>query len=308
MLVTTSLQFDQFAFSDPQVKLGVQFFVLSGLFASAILSEEIEATERLFEISEENSNVNSNKNDEHKNETSVNSTKGNAAAYKENWPSAPQPGDIHRITTPVIITSPHADLQRNLSAIPIPDAIYSSQHSHLSEEDYVKALQKHHYPSKGDEEGQRKHQYSQPLPPDLFLAQKYIHVQQQKDQEGSIKQNFPKPVLPEAKHRGYSFNSESISYKPLKFDADPSTLFTSGKGGPSLEKGSGYDNKEMSFKQKIPNTMQGNTYPYPYQNPHSSRDSEIESSTTSSNAVFAKGHQGGSWVDGYKTGITYQER
>jgi hypothetical protein len=297
MLATTSLQFDQSVFSDPQVKLGVQLFVFSGLFASAILSEETEATEKLLEIGEENSD----KNDEHKNETTVDSTKDNAAAYKENWSSAPQPGDIHRITTPVIITSPHADRQRNFSAISIPDAIYSSQYSDLNHGHYEKALQKHHYPPEGDEDGQRKHQYSQPLPPDLFLEQKYLHVQQQKDQERRNKQNFPKPVLPEAKHNGYSFNSDSISYKPLKFDGDPSTLFTSDKGGPSLQKG--HDNKH-----NIPTAMQGNTHPYPYQNPHSSGDAETESPPTSSGAVFAKEYQSGSWVDGYKTGITYQER
>jgi hypothetical protein len=264
----------------------LQFFVFSGLFASAILSEE--ATEKLLEIVEENSN----KNDEPKNETSVDSTKDNVAAYKDNWSSAPQPGDIHRITTPVIITSPHADRQRNFSAIPIPDAIYNSQYSDHGH--YVKALQKHHYPPEEVENGQRKHQYSQPLPPDLFLEQKYLHVQQHKDQERKNKQNFPKPVLPEAKHNGYSFSSDSTSYKPLKFDEDPSTLFTADKGGTS--------------QHKIPTAMQGNTHPYPYQNPHSGGGAETESPPTSSGPVFAKEHEVGSWVDGYKTGVTYQER
>jgi hypothetical protein len=285
----------------------VQFFVLSGLLASAVLSEGIEVTEKLVESDEENSNRNNNNNNEQNNETSVSSPNDNATAYRNNWSSAPQPEDIQRIITPVVITSPHADHHKNFSGSPMLDAIYSSDYYHLNHEHYAKAIQKHHYPPKEDDDGQKKHKYSQPLPPDLFLAQKYLHVQQQKEQERSNKQNFPKPVLPEAKNNGYNFNSDSISYKPLKFDTDPSILFTSGKGGTSMEKGIDYDNKEVPFKYKMPTPTKGNTHPYPYQNPYSSGDKEIESPTTSSSAPFAKDYQAGSWVDDYKTGIKYQE-
>lgn len=307
MLVTTSLQYDQYHFFNSQVKLGVQFFVFSGLFASAVLSEGIEVTEKSVDSGEENSNININDNNDQNNETSASSTNNNATAYKNNWSSAPQPEDIQRIITPVIITSPHADHHKNFSASPMLDAIYNSEYYHLNHEHYAKAIQKHHSSPKEDDEGQKKHQYSQPLLPDLFLAQKYLHVPQQKDQERSNKQNFPKPALPEAKNNGYNFNSDSISYKPLKFDSDPSILFTSSKGGSSVEKGSDYDNKGVPLKYKMPNQMKGNTHPYPYQNPFSSGGTEIESPTTSSSALFAKEYQGSSWVDGYKTGIKYQE-
>jgi hypothetical protein len=295
-------------FFDSQVKLSVQWFVLSGLLASAVLSEGIEVTEKLVESGEENNNRNNDNNNEQNNETSASSTNNNATAYRNNnWSSAPQPEDIQRIITPVVITSPHADHHKNFSGSPMLDTIYSSDYYHLNHEHYAKAIQKHHYPPKDDDDGQKKHQYSQPLPPDLFLAQKYLQAQQQKEQERSNKQNFPKPVLPEAKNNGYNFNSGSISYKPLKFDSDPSILFTSGQEGSSAEKESDYDNKEESFKYKIPTPTRGNTHPYPYQNPYSSGDTEIESPTTSSSAPFAKNYQTGSWVDGYKTGIKYQE-
>jgi hypothetical protein len=285
----------------------VLFSVLSGLFASAVLSGGIEVTEKIVETGEENTNRNNNKNNEQSNETSVSSTNNNATTYKSNWSSAPPPGDIQRIITPVVITSPHVDHHKNFSASPMLDAMYNSEYYHLNHEHYAKAVQKHQYPSKEDDDGQKKHQYSQPLPPDLFLAQQYLHVQQQKEQERSNKQNFPQPVLPEAKNNGYNFNSDSISYKPLKFDTDPSILFTSDKGGSSVAKGSGYDNKEVPFKYKLPTPMKGNTHPYPYQSPYSSGETEVESPTTSSSAVFAKEYHAGSWVDGYKTGITYQE-
>ncbi|PNF27462.1 hypothetical protein B7P43_G08984, partial [Cryptotermes secundus] len=290
-----------------QVKLGLQFFVLSGLFASAVLSEGIEVTEKSVDSGEENSNINIDNNNEQNNETSARSTNNNATTYKNNWSSAPQQEDLQRIITPVVITSPHAKQHKNFSASPMLDAIYHSEYYDLNHGHYAKAIQKHYSSPKEDDEGQKKQQYSQPLLPDLFLAQKYLHVQQQKDQERSNKQNFQKSALPEAKNNGYTFNSDSISYKPLKFDADPSIVFTSSNGGSSVEKGSDYDNKDVPFKYKMPTQMTGNTHPYPYQNPFSSGGTEMESPTTSSSALFAKEYQGSSWVDGYKTGIKYQE-
>lgn len=271
-------------------------------------------TEKSLENGEEISSRNNDKISEENSETSASSNNKNVTTYKNNWSSAPQPEDIQRIITPVIITSPHADRKNNFSASPMLDAIYNPEYYQLNHEHYLKTAQKHnshtsehHYsPTEGDD-GQKKHQYSQPLPPDLFLTQQYLKVQQLKEQERSNKQGFPKPALPEAKSNGYNFNSDSISYKPLKFDTDiPSILFTSDKGS-SMTKDSGYDSKEVPFQYTLPTPMKGNTHPYPYQSPFFSGETDMEPPTTSSSSTAAKHYQAGSWIDGYKTGITYQE-
>jgi hypothetical protein len=292
----------------------VLFFVLNGLFASVVLSVGIDVTEKIEDNGEEASSRNNNNNNEQNSETSVSSTNNNATTYKNNWSSAPQPEDIQRIITPVVM-SPHADWNKNFSASPMLDAIYNPEYYQPNHEHFLKAALKHsshnsghHYSSKEEDDGQKKHQYSQPLPPDLFLTQQYLKIQQLKEQERSNKQSFPKPALPEGKSNGYSFNSDSISYKPLKFDTDlPSILFSSGKGGSSMTKGGGYDNKESLFQYTLPTPTKGNTHPYPYQNQYSSSETEVEPPTTSSSSTAAKQHHASSWVDGYKTGITNQE-
>jgi hypothetical protein len=293
----------------------VKIYVLSGLFSSLILSEGFEVTEKTLENGDETISGNYNSNNEQNNETLVSSTSNNVTMLKNNWSSAPQPEDMQRIITPVVITSPHEDRQKNFSASPMLGAIYNQEYYRLNQKHYVKAAQKHQYSSneeeEEEEEGQKTHQYSQPLSPDLFLAKQYLKIQQHKEQEEydsrNNRQNFPKPALPEAKNNGYNFNSDSISYKPLKFDTDfPSTLFTSDRGS-SMTKGSAYDNKEAPFQYTLPNPMKGNTHPYPYQSPYSSRDDERAPPATSSSAMTAKQYHPGSWMDGYKTGITYQE-
>jgi hypothetical protein len=299
-----------------QVQASTVLFVLSGLFASAILSEGIEVTEEILENGEENGSGNNNNNiNEQNSETLASSTNKNATTYKNNWSSASQPKDVHRITNPVVITSPHADRNKNFTASPMLDAIYNPDYYQPNQEHYSNAAQKHnshtyrhhHYLSTEDDDGHKKHQYSQPLPPDLFLAQQYLKVQQMKEQERSNKQSFPKPAVPEAKSNGY-INTDNIPRKPLKFDTDiPSILFNSDKGGSSMTKGSGYDSKEVPFQFTLPTPMKGNTHPYPYQSLYSSGESEVEPPNTSSSPTVAKYHNGGSWMDGYKTGIAYHE-
>jgi hypothetical protein len=137
----------------------------------------------------------------------------------------------------------------------------------------------------------------------MFLAQQYLKMHQQKEQERSNKQKFPGPAIPEAKSNGYNFNSDSVSYKPLKFDTGiPSTSFTSEKGGSYAIKGGSYDNKEVPFQYKPPTSVKGNTHPYPYQSPYLNSEAELESPTTSS-----KQHHSGNWADGYKTAVAHQE-
>lgn len=269
-------------------------------------------TEKFPENGEETGSRNNNNINEQNSETSASSTNKNATTYKNNWSSAPQPEDIQRILTPVVITSPHADRNKNFSASPMLDAIYNPEYYQPNHDHYLKAAQKHnsgyHYSSTEENDGQKKHQYSQPLPPDLFLAQQYLKVQQLKEQERSNKQSFPKPALSEAKSNGYNFNSDSISYKPLKFDTDiPSILFTPDKGGSSMTKGSEYDSKEVPFQYTLPTPMKSNTHPYPYHSPYSSGETEMEPPTTSSSSTAAKHYNAGSWMDAYKTGIAYQE-
>jgi hypothetical protein len=293
------LQYDEFYSFGSQVKLIVRLFVLSGLLATAVASE---VPEELLETAEEKGIGNKSKDEEQETETSVNSTNNNDLSYKNAWSSAPRPQDMHRITTPVIITSPHADYHKNFSAIPILDTFQNSQYYHLNHEHHLKDLQKHHS-SNGDEGGQKIPQYSEALPPDSFLAQRYLHAQQQKAQEGGNKQNLPKPVLPVAKHNGFSFGSDVMSLKPLKFDGESSSVFSSDKAASPLEKGRGYNSK-----YKSPGATRGNTHPYPYQNPHSGGQTEPESATTPSSGVFAKEWPTGDWVDGYKSGIEHNER
>ena len=286
-----------------QVKLRTLFFVASGMLASAVLSEGFEVTEKVLEGDEATSNTDNNDNNEQNNETLTSSTTNNATTHKNNWSSAPQPQDLQRIITPVVITSPHADRHKNFSASPMLDAIYHSDYYQHNHEHQAKVVHDHHYSSKEEEDGKRTHQYSQPLPPDMFLAQQYLKMHQQKEQERSNKQNFPRPAISEAKSNGYNFNSESISYKPVKFDTDiPSTLFTSDKGGSYVMKGGSYDNKEVPFQYKMPNPVQGNTHPYPYQSPYFKGEIEVESPTTP-----GKQHHLSNWADGYKTGMAQQE-
>lgn len=286
-----------------QVKLSTLFYVLSGILVSVVLTKGFEVTEKVLESDEATSSTNNNDNNEQRNETFVSSTTINATTYKNNWSSAPQPEDLHRIITPVVITSPHADRHKNFSASPMLDAIYDSEYYQNNHGHHAKAVHNHHYSSKEEEDGKKTHLYSQPLPPDMFLAQQYLKMQQQKDQERSNKQNFPRPALPEAKTNGYNFNSDSISYKPLKFDTDiPSTLFTSEKGASYAMKGGSYDNKEVSFQYEQPTPVKGNTHPYPYQSPYFNGETELESPTTPS-----KHHNSGTWADGYKTGVAHQE-
>jgi hypothetical protein len=255
-------------------------------------------TEKVLESDEATSSTNSDNNEQNK-ETLVSSTTSNDTTYKNNWSSAPQPEDLHRIITPVVITSPHADRHKNFSASPMLDAIYDTQYYQHNHEHHAND----HYSSKEGEDGKKTHQYSQPLPPDMFLAQQYLKMQQQKEQERSNKQNFPRPALPEAKSNGYNFNSDSISYKPLKFDTGiPSTLFTSGKGESYVIKGGSYDSKEVPSQYKLPTPVKGNSHPYPYQSPYYNGETELEPPTAPS-----KHHNSGSWADGYKTGVEHQE-
>lgn len=285
-----------------QVKLSTLFFVLSGILSAVVLSEGIEVTEKVLESDEATSSTNTDSHAQN-NETLLASTSNNATTYKNNWSSAPQPEDLHRIITPVVITSPHADRYKNFSASPMLDSIYDSDYYQHHGQHHAKAVHSHHYSSKEEEDGKKTHQYSQPLPPDMFLAQQYLKTQQQKEQDRSNKQNFPKPAIPEAKSNGYNFNSDSISYKPLKFDTDiPSTLFTADKGGSSLMKGGSYDSKEVPFQYKLPTPIKGNAHPYPYQSPYFNGDTELEAPTTPS-----KQHHSGSWAEGYKTGVAHQE-
>ncbi|KAJ4429982.1 hypothetical protein ANN_22186 [Periplaneta americana] len=301
-----------------QVQMSIAFFTLSGLFSAVVLSYGIEVIENVNESDEENSQGSSSTvvNNDQNNETSVSSTNNNETTYKNNWSSAPQPEDMHRIITPVVITTPHGDKQKNFTASPMLDAIYNPEYHQFNHEHYQKTAQKHkshdsgyHSSKEEDDDGQKKHHYSQPLLPDMFLTQQYLKAQQQKEQDEykskNNNQNVLKPAIPQAKSNAFNFNSDAISYKPLKFDSDfPSTLFTSDKGGSSAEFGNN-DKKQVPFHYTLPSPIKSNTHPYPYQNPYSSSEKDLEPPTTTSS--MAKQYHPGSWADGYKTGINYQE-
>lgn len=260
-------------------------------------------TEKVLEGDEGTSSTDNNNSNEQNKETLASSTTTNDTTHKNNWSSAPQPQDLQRIITPVVITSPHADRHHNFSASPMLDATYDSEYYQHNNEHHAKAVHNQHYSSQEEEDGKKTHQYSQPLPPDMFLAQQYLKLHQQKEQERSNKQKFPRPVIPEAKSNGYNFNSDSVSYKPLKFDTDiPSTLFTSDKGGSYMIKGGSYDSKDVPFQYKLPTPVQGNTHPYPYQSPYLKGETELEVPTAPS-----KQHHLGNWADGYKTAVAHQE-
>ena len=286
-----------------QVKQRTLFLVVSVIFASAVFSEGFEVTEKVLEGDEATSSTDNNNNKEKNKETLASSTTNNDTTHTNNWSSAPQPQDLHRIITPVVITSPQADRHQNFSASPMLDATYDSEYYQHKNEHHAKAVHNHHYSSQEEEDGKKTHQYSQPLPPDMFLAQQYLKLHQQKEQDRSNKQKFPRPVIPEAKSNSYNFNSDSLSYKPLKFDTgNPSTLFTSDKGGSYVLKGGSYDSKEVPFQYKLPTPVQGNTHPYPYQSPYLNGETELEPPTAPS-----KQHHLGNWADGYKTAIAHQE-
>lgn len=289
--------FSHFVF---QVKLRTLFFVASGILATAVFSEGFEVTEKVLEGDDATSSIDNNNNNEQNNETLTSSTINNATTHTNNWSSAPQPQDLHRIITPVVITSPHADRHQNFSASPMLDATYDSEYyKHNKHEHHAKSVY-NHYSSKEEEDGKTTHQYSQPLPPDMFLAQQYIKLHQQKEQERSTKQKFPRPVIPEAKSNGYNFNSDSMSYKPLKFDTGiQSTSFTSDKGASYMVKGGSYDSKEVPFQYKLPTPVQGNSHPYPYQSPYLNGETELEAPS--------KQQHLGNWAEGYKTAVAHQE-
>ncbi|KAJ9578845.1 hypothetical protein L9F63_004949, partial [Diploptera punctata] len=190
---------------------------------------------------------------------------------------------MHRITSPVIITSPQLDKQRNFTASPMVGPIYDYQ---------IPQEQKSHY---GSAEVVKTHQQSSY--PDVLYTQQYLKAQQQREREeyenrNNNKQNFPKPVIPEAKSNLYNINTEAISYKPIKYDTD----------FPSTFKDLDYDNKkETPFK--ISSGLKGNSHPYPYQNPFTSGEKD----TSTKNTAVSGKQYGNNWADGYKAGIAQQE-
>ncbi|PSN44521.1 hypothetical protein C0J52_14690 [Blattella germanica] len=288
-----------------KVQISILIFNLFGMFGPAYLMERIDVVEKVNEGSDHN-------------ETSADSsTSSNATTYATEWTPSSNPEEMHRIVTPVVITSPQEDKpqpHKNFTASPQLSAIYDMDR--FNHEHYLKIAQmqknhnNNHHTSKEPKEEEKKHSYSQPLSPDLFLAQQYLKVQQQKEQEEYSTRNnnnnkfYPQPVHPQAKSNSHIFNSESISYKPLKFDTDYPTSSS------SSEEGTGYDKKKhIPFQFSLPTPVKGNTHPYPYQNPYSSSEKDVGSSTlkVTSNPVAAKQFHGHSWADGFKAGVTQQE-
>ena len=268
---------------------------LIGLFDPAILTARIDVVENVDESTD------------NKNETITSSTNINATRDSNNWSASTNPEHMHRITSPVIITSPQADKHRNFTASPLLGTIDNTD-SHRFHH-YFQVSQEHtsqydsDYPPKELEDAKTKHQYSQPSTPDLFHAQKYLKAQQQKEREeyelkNNNKQHFPKAAYPEAKSNLYNVNTEAISYKPGKYEADfPSTYSTS-------EKEVNYDKKKESpFQFSLSSPVKGSTHPYPYQNPFSSGEKD----TSLKNAPVSGKQYGNSWADGYKAGVTQQE-